>query len=115
MRSKQLDSETLLTTAEVGALLQVHPNSVINWARQGEIICFRTPGGQRRIRAVDVVKFVKERGMPLPRYLLGLEAGRVVLLDLTAKDGNNLRKTARNFTAQVSVAADPLEAIYEIG
>ncbi len=61
--------DDLLTTAEVGKILQVHANTVINWTKSGELAAFKTPGGQRRIRADAVLAFVRSRGMVVPPEL----------------------------------------------
>ena len=46
--------DSLLTSYQVGALLQVNPSSINKWVKDGRIPAFRTPGGHRRIRRLDV-------------------------------------------------------------
>lgn len=43
-----------LTTQQVAALFAVHPATVVRWADDGQLPCFRTPGGHRRFRREDV-------------------------------------------------------------
>ena len=54
MTAVQVPHEHLLTPAEVGALVFVHPKTVSRWASAGKIPSTRTPGGHRRFRHSDV-------------------------------------------------------------
>jgi len=73
-----IDPDQLLTSTEVGNLLQVNPSSVKKWVNEGHIVAFRTPGGHRRIRAADLVHFLDQHKIPVPKPLQ--EAGRRRLL-----------------------------------
>ena len=53
MTEQKLHADRLLTSHEVGDLLQVNPSSVKKWVNEGRIAAFRTPGGHRRIRVSD--------------------------------------------------------------
>ncbi len=63
---EQVTDETLLTSHEVGVLLQVNPSSVNKWIDEGLIRAFRTPGGHRRIVAGNLVAFLEKKAMPIP-------------------------------------------------
>lgn len=43
-----------LTTSDAARLLAIHPNTLRGWANTGKVACFRTPGGDRRFRRVDI-------------------------------------------------------------
>src|ERR1700739_1873681 len=75
-----IDPERLLTSSEVGALLQVNPSSVKKWVNDGRIAAFRTPGGHRRIRVADLLDFLNRHSMPIPRELAGAATRRRVLI-----------------------------------
>ena len=45
MIPETIDPDSLLTSTQVGNLLQVNPSSVKKWVNDGHIIAFRTPGG----------------------------------------------------------------------
>jgi excisionase family DNA binding protein len=47
-----IDMDSLLTPAEVAAILYVDPKTVTRWAKAGKLNCFRTPGGHRRFSEV---------------------------------------------------------------
>lgn len=49
-----LESEPLLTPAEVGILFRVDPKTVTRWAKAGRLSCIRTPGGHRRYLESEV-------------------------------------------------------------
>lgn len=43
-----MSTETPYTGTQVAALYGVHVSTIVRWADEGKIPCFRTPGGQRR-------------------------------------------------------------------
>jgi excisionase family DNA binding protein len=61
--------DSLLTSYQVGTLLQVNPSSVNKWVKDGRIPAYRTPGGHRRIRATDLMTFLVTHKMPVPKGL----------------------------------------------
>src|SRR3954468_5252378 len=87
-----VETETLLTSAEVARLLQVDATSIINWSKKGYLQYYRTPGGHRRIRASDVVSFLKQRGMPIPPPLTGIDEKRILVVEPDAKELKNARR-----------------------
>ena len=54
MNTRQSESETLLTPAEVAALFRVDPKTVTRWAKAGKLSSIRTLGGHRRYRESEV-------------------------------------------------------------
>lgn len=54
-----MEQKDWLSLAEASDLLGVHPTTLRRWADAGEISCFRTPGGHRRFRAVDLVAWMQ--------------------------------------------------------
>ena len=59
----------VLSTRQVATLLGVGEATVKRWADQGEIDCFRTPGGHRKFRLRDVTAFVQRRQYAAPGIL----------------------------------------------
>lgn len=57
------------TSHEVANLVQVSPSAVLRWIDQGLLPAFRTPGGHRRIPAVELVEFLRSHQMPVPGEL----------------------------------------------
>lgn len=61
-------------------MLHVDPGSVANWIDQGLLKAHRTPGGHRRVVTEDLVKFLREHKMPIPKEL-GATPVRVLVVD----------------------------------
>ena len=91
---EKLSPDSLLTSYQVGTILQVNPSSVNKWVKDGRIAAFRTPGGHRRIRAADVVAFLREHDMPIPKNLEDAARRRILWVD---DESNELRAIARLF------------------
>ncbi len=83
MISVKADPDLLLSSWEVGDLLQVNPSSINKWVKDGRIPAFRTPGGHRRIRVSDLVQFLDTHKMPIPKALTtrAAERRRVLVVD----------------------------------
>jgi len=96
-------SETQLTSSEVGHLLQVNPSSVKKWVDDGEIIAFRTPGGHRRIRALDLLEFLKRHKMPIPADLQEVGRKRVLLVDDNPAQLTALARSLRRHSEKLEV------------
>jgi excisionase family DNA binding protein len=54
MTNRVLDTEALLTPAEVAGLFRVDPKTVTRWANCGKLTSGRTLGGHRRYRESEV-------------------------------------------------------------
>jgi excisionase family DNA binding protein len=61
-----------ITTREASELCGVHTSSIKRWVRQGIIQAFRTAGGHRRIPALEIYRFLKRQGMPIPEKFVNL-------------------------------------------
>jgi excisionase family DNA binding protein len=57
-----IQSEPLLTPAEVAALFRVDPKTVTRWAAAGRIGFIKTPGGHRRFRETEVRELLRGNG-----------------------------------------------------
>lgn len=60
-------NDELLTAPKVAALLQCDLKTVHNWANNGKIKYFRTPGRHLRFLTSDVHEFMESRGFPVPK------------------------------------------------
>jgi len=114
---QEIDSERLLTSHEVGALLQVNPSSINKWVKEGRIHAFRTPGGHRRIRARDLVDFLDGHHMPVPQRLLSASRRRLIAVDDDAAALKSLEKTLRPYADRVQLlpAASGIDALVQVG
>jgi excisionase family DNA binding protein len=58
MTTRAVDTEALLTPAEVAALFRVDPKTVTRWANMGKLTSLRTLGGHRRYRESEVTRLL---------------------------------------------------------
>jgi excisionase family DNA binding protein len=65
MAAQALETEPLLTPAEVAAAFRVDPKTVTRWAKAGKLTSIRTLGGHRRYREAEVRALLA--GMPQQR------------------------------------------------
>lgn len=56
---RQVETEKLLTPAEVASLFRVDPKTVTRWAKAGKLTSIRTLGGHRRYRESEVRNLLK--------------------------------------------------------
>ena len=54
MLGRSIETEVLLTPAEVASLFRVDPKTVTRWAKAGKLTAIRTLGGHRRYRQSEV-------------------------------------------------------------
>jgi excisionase family DNA binding protein len=114
---QNLHAERLLTSHEVGDLLQVNPSSVKKWVNEGRIAAFRTPGGHRRIRVADLVDFLNRHAMPIPRPLAGIAKKRLLIVD---DDEVHLRALERRLKphrarVEIELTSNGIDALVMVG
>jgi excisionase family DNA binding protein len=100
---QNLHADRLLTSHEVGDLLQVNPSSVKKWVNEGRIAAFRTPGGHRRIRVADLLDFLARHAMPIPRPLAAASKRRLLIVDDDAMHLRAVDRRLRPHRARVDV------------
>lgn len=114
---QNLHAERLLTSHEVGDLLQVNPSSVKKWVNEGRIAAFRTPGGHRRIRVADLLDFLNRHAMPIPRPLASASKKRLLIVD---DDPIHLRALERRLRphrprVQLELTQNGIDALVMVG
>lgn len=60
----------IYSALEVANMCGVVNQTAINWIRNGYLKAFNTPGGQYRVYSEDLLAFIKERGMKIPKELI---------------------------------------------
>lgn len=113
----KIASDQLLTSSEVGDLLQVNPSSVKKWVDDGLLVAFRTPGGHRRIRASDLVSFLVHHHMPIPADLQDASKKRLLIVD---DEVDQLKALARSFKrfadrVEVTTTSNGIDALVLVG
>ena len=108
-----MSRKSVFTTFETAKLCHVSPLSIINWVNAGRLPAFRTPGRHRRIRREDLIRFMRENGIPLPEELReGSGKPKVLVVDdeSTIRDVLAEHLTTRSNPYEVLTAADGFEA-----
>lgn len=116
-KPEDIAPESLLTSYQVGSLLQVNPSSVNKWVKDGRIPAFRTPGGHRRIRAADLVAFLEEHSMPVPATLNNAAKRRLLIVDDDPKQLSALKRLlkAHKNRLEVRYATNGIDALVQVG
>lgn len=111
------DPDCLLTSHEVGELLQINPSSVVKWVNDGLLPAFRTPGGHRRIKPADLVAFLKGHGMYVPPKLKPAGPLRVLLVDDDHAFLSSFERAMKEFHRQLEVTCvdSGIEALLRLG
>lgn len=115
--SNLIQPESLLTSYQVGGLLQVNPSSVNKWIKDGRIEAFRTPGGHRRIRASDLVAFLTEHSMPIPQDLVEAGKKRLLVVDDEIKQLNAIERLLKPYENRLtlSLVNNGIDALVQVG
>ncbi|MHB8872190.1 MAG: response regulator [Myxococcaceae bacterium] len=108
--------QKLLTSHEVGELLQIAPSSVVKWVNEGLLPAYRTPGGHRRIRPEELLHFLRAQRMYIPEVLQPA-LPHVLLVDDDLQFLSALQRAMKPHQDRVrfSVADSGIEALVQVG
>jgi CheY-like chemotaxis protein len=104
------------STLEISRMCHVDPVTIARWCDNGDIKCFRTPGGHRRIMHGDLLEFLKRQKIPLPADVSEGPA-KILIVD----DDPDFAKTLRVQIAQalpmaeIELAQNGVDALIKIG
>jgi excisionase family DNA binding protein len=106
-----IEDKQSFSTSEVAAFCHVTPDTIRKWAEAGRIRVFKTPGGHRRIRRDDLLKFLAENNIPVHT---DLNAGGVRIL-VVESDGSAVTAIRRfldrsRMTFEIEGVTDAFEA-----
>ena len=60
-----METKQSFSTSEVAVYCHVTADTIRKWAEAGRIRVFKTPGGHRRIRREDLLRFLRENSIPI--------------------------------------------------
>ncbi|MBI2425004.1 MAG: response regulator [Candidatus Hydrogenedentes bacterium] len=60
-----METKQSFSTSEVAKYCHVTADTIRKWAEAGRIQVFKTPGGHRRIRRDDLIRFLRENSIPV--------------------------------------------------
>ena len=113
-----IQPDTLLTSHEVGVLLQLNASTVVKWVNDGILPAYRTAGGHRRIRSADLLVFLKEQGMFVPKQLRGAGPRKVFMVDDDKAYLQSMQRGMRSHKEKVdltTVIDNGIEALFRVG
>lgn len=113
---KNLLPDALLSSHEVGSLLQMDASSVVKWVNSGLLPAYRTPGGHRRVRVSELIQFLRAKGMFVPAELVG-HSLKTLVVDDDAQLLASLTRAARNHSEAITLQTrqSGIEALVAIG
>jgi excisionase family DNA binding protein len=112
-----IQPDTLLTSHEVGVLLQLNASTVVKWVNDGILPAYRTAGGHRRIRSADLLVFLKQQGMFVPKQLRGAGPRKVFMVDDDKALLTSFQRAMRTYKEKVDLSTfdNGIEALLRIG
>jgi excisionase family DNA binding protein len=75
-----METKQSFSTSEVAKYCHVTADTIRKWAEAGRIRVFKTPGGHRRIRREDLLRFLRENNIPIHEDL-GNSGIRILIVD----------------------------------
>lgn len=111
-----METKQSFSTSEVARYCHVTPDTIRKWAEAGRIPVFKTPGGHRRIRRDDLVRFLRDNSIPLHPELR--ENGtRILVVDDEQTIVSAIERFLEhsNVPCEVTVARDGFDAGHQVG
>ncbi len=100
----------IFSALEVANICGVVNQTAINWIKNGHLKAFTTPGGQYRIYAEELRKFLMSRGMRVPDELQKLTLGSLTQKILIVDDNKELNDVLREMITSRVPDYDVLQA-----
>lgn len=73
--------EKIYTTYQIGKFCQVNIRTVIRWIETGKLKAYATPGGHRRVKWSDLINFLAQNRMPIPKELEEAKKRKLLIID----------------------------------
>ena len=106
----------VFSTFQAAKICHVAPVTIIRWIEAGRLVSYKTPGGHRRIRESDLVKFIEDNG--LPRYTAsGISTPRVLVVDDEMVVRRFIQKTLEESVLECicEFSNDGIDALMKLG
>lgn len=95
--SKNFEKTVVFSALEVANICSVANQTAINWIRNGYLKAYSTPGGQYRVYADDLVNFMTERKMRIPKDLETLCERKTLVGILIVEDEVGLNSVIKQY------------------
>jgi two-component system response regulator VicR len=90
--------EKIYTTYQIGKFCQVNIRTVIRWIETGKLKAYSTPGGHRRVKWSDLINFLTQNRMPIPRELEEAKKKKILVVE----DDPNFLEMAQRTLEKIS-------------
>lgn len=101
----------ILTTGDVARICHVAPRTVSKWFDSGQLRGYRIPGSRdRRIPVTELMRFMKENGMPTDA--LGVGNSRILIVDTDTQAAEQL---AYNLAEKADYDVETVGSTFETG
>ena len=110
-----MEPKQSFSTSEVARFCHVTPDTIRKWAEAGRIGVFKTPGGHRRIRRDDLIRFLRDNKIPLHDDLRE-DGVRILVVDDEKATISLIRRFLERAKSpfEISVATDGFDAGHQI-
>ncbi len=110
-----METKQSFSTSEVARYCHVTADTIRKWAEAGRIQVFKTPGGHRRIRREDLIRFLRDNNIPVHEDLDNSGVKILVVDDEKAVISVIRRFLERSRTPfQIEVAMDGYDAGHQV-
>ena len=108
--------ERTYTTHDIAKVCDVYPSTVNNWIGDGELKAYSTPGGHHRVTREDLIAFLKQFRMPMPKKLAA-RPSRIMIVDDDAEVTRVLERAFSRWAADIAidVCQSGYDALIRIG
>jgi two-component system response regulator VicR len=109
-------TERVYTTVDLAKVCKVSLRTVIRWVDEGKLTSFRTPGGHRRVREEDLLKFLDRYQIPFS-IKPSTETRRILVVEERRLLEGLLKQILRRSSDmhEIFVARDLYESAVKIG
>ncbi|MBW7864384.1 MAG: response regulator [Candidatus Hydrogenedentes bacterium] len=110
-----MEAKQSFSTSQVAKFCHVTADTIRKWAEAGRIRVFKTPGGHRRIRRDDLIRFLRDNNIPMHEDLDNSGVRLLVVDDEKAVISVIRRFLERaNTPFQIEVAMDGFDAGHQV-
>jgi len=97
------------TTHQIAKSCNVHHTTVINWVNEGKLKAYTTPGGHRRVKEDELIKFMKKYEIPIPEKILS-KRKKILVVDDDIEALEELKQALGGDGFELDFASNGFEA-----
>jgi len=102
-------TKDVFSTHQVAKFCKVHLTTIINWVNDGTLNAYTTPGGHRRIKKEDMIKFMMDFKIPIPKEI-AQDIKRILIIDDDIEMLEELEEALKSKKFKIELALNGFEA-----